>query len=155
MAARKILSLDAVRALAASAYAALGGGDAALAKLAPTIREISAKANRPATAPVAAEFYRLAGTDTPLPASAAKGPKSLAKAVAKRRDAGIRWEIVAASASATLGRRVGVAEAKELYRAAGKDLAASYTGRGTRVAAPATYADPLAAVAAATGDAAK
>lgn len=90
-------------------------------------------------------FYRLAGLASPLeiaPAKTEKGLASnLAKAIRKRRDAGVRWETVAASAEAAIGRRVSTPEAKRLYAKAGGDLAASYAGRGTRVGAPATYAD--------------
>lgn len=90
-------------------------------------------------------YFRLAGLATPLPASAKKSPSALASAVRVRRDSGVRWETVAASAEATIGRRVSVAEAKTLYAKTGADLDSSYVGRGTRVAAPATYADLAAA----------
>lgn len=90
-------------------------------------------------------YYRLAGLADPLPALSGKTEagraSSLAKAIRKRRDAGVRWETVAASAEATLGRRVSLPEAKRLYAKGGGDLASSYAGRGTRVGAPKTYAD--------------
>jgi hypothetical protein len=95
-------------------------------------------------------YFVLAGYADPLPASAAKSARSLASAVRKRRDAGVRWETVAASASETLGRVVSVREAKTLYAKGGGDLDASYAGRGTRVGAPKTYADPAAAAEVAT-----
>jgi hypothetical protein len=98
-------------------------------------------------------YYRLAGLASPLStgkvaASTKTGEPSAALRVAlrKRRDSGVRWETVAASAEATLGRRVTVAEAKALYARAGGDLSSSYAGRGTRVGAPATYAATDAAV---------
>lgn len=94
-------------------------------------------------------YFRLAGLADPLPATAAKSARSLATAVRKRRDAGVRWETVAASAEATLGRRVSETEAKALYAKGGGDLDASYAGRGTRVAAPKTYADAAVAAEAA------
>lgn len=95
-------------------------------------------------------YFRLAGLANPLPAAAAKSARSLATNVRKRRDAGVRWETVAASAEATLGRKVSVSEAKLLYAKGGGDLDVSYVGRGTRVAAPGTYADEAAAAEVAT-----
>jgi hypothetical protein len=95
-------------------------------------------------------YFRLAGLDTPLPATAAKSARGLATAIRKRRDSGVRWETVAASAEATLGRKVSVSEAKLLYAKGGGDLDSSYAGRGTRVAAPKTYADESVAAEAAT-----
>jgi hypothetical protein len=106
-------------------------------------------------------YFRLAGLAEPivLPASAGKpGTKSYASALARatkaRRDRGVRWETVAASIEATVGRKVSPAEAKALYAAAGGDLDSSYVGRGTRVGAPATYAALASTVAAAASDAA-
>jgi len=89
-------------------------------------------------------YYRLAGLSSPLPVSG-KTEKarasSLAKALRKRRDAGVRWEVLRGSAEAAIGRRVSDAEAKALYATAGGDLDASYAGRGTRIAAPKTRGD--------------
>lgn len=93
-------------------------------------------------------YYRLVGLDSPLvdgkgkrlPATASASV--LRSAVRRRRDLGVRWDVLAASIEATIGRRVSNPEAKALYAKAGGDLEASYAGRGTRVAAPATYADP-------------
>lgn len=94
-------------------------------------------------------YYRLAGLASPL--SLAKGTKAtladgtpsaaLRRAVRVRRDSGVRWETLAASTEALLGRKVGKAEVVALYENAGGDLAASYVGRGTRVGAPKTYAN--------------
>lgn len=95
-------------------------------------------------------YFRLAGLANPLPASAAKSPRGLAVAIRKRRDVGVRWETVAASAEAAIGRKVSVPEAKLLYSKGGGDLDTSYAGRGTRVGAPGTYADEAAAAEAAT-----
>lgn len=105
-------------------------------------------------------YYRLAGLAAPL--VLAKGAKpetadgtasaALAKAVRVRRDAGVRWETLAASIEATIGRRVSVPEARRLYEKGKGDLSSSYAGRGTRRGAPATYAD-LAATAEAVADA--
>src|SRR5215203_4789054 len=100
---------------------------------------------------------RLYGLATPLtrangdvlPATASK--RDLASAVARRRDAGVRWRILAASVEATTGRRTSEATADALYvysRGEAK-REASYTGRGTRVSAPATYGDATAEVPAA------
>jgi hypothetical protein len=103
---------------------------------------------------VAAVYYDENGSRAPLPATAAKGPKSLATAIRKRRDAGGRlgrWEVIAASASATLGRPVSVAAVRALYEKGGGDLDVSYTGRGTRAGAPATREDETAEVEVAVG----
>jgi hypothetical protein len=94
---------------------------------------------------VAAVYYEENGSRSPLPASAAKGRAALGRAIVARRDKGGRlgrWEVVAASASATLGRPVAVATVKALYREFGKiAYEASYTGRGTRAGAPETRED--------------
>lgn len=96
-------------------------------------------------------YYRLAGLDSPL--DSAKGvvlgpetsPVTLRAAVRRRRDSGVRWNVLAASIEATLGRRVSVDETKALYsKAGGADE--SYVGRGTRAAAPSTRADSALAV---------
>lgn len=94
-------------------------------------------------------YYRLAGTARPL--SLPKGAKSetkdgaassaLATAVRKRRDEGVRWETLAASTAALLGRPVSIPEARRLYEKGKGDLESSYVGKGTRRGAPATYAD--------------
>jgi hypothetical protein len=96
-------------------------------------------------------YYRAAGLSRPLAKTAAKSPAALAAAIRSRRDEGVRWETVAASAEAVLGRRVSVEEAKRLYAKGGGDLLSSYAGRGTRRGAPKTYADLAAAPEAATG----
>ena len=93
---------------------------------------------------VAAVYYEENGSRAPLPKSAAKGGAALARAIRSRRDAGGRlgrWEVVAASAAATLGRPVSVAAVRALYEKGGGDLALSYTGRGTRAGAPETRTD--------------
>jgi hypothetical protein len=90
---------------------------------------------------VAEVYYAENGSRSPLPKSAAKGTRSFASAVRKRRDAGGRlgrWEVIAASAAETLGRPVSVPAVRAAYLASGGDLDSSYTGRGTRVGAPAT-----------------
>lgn len=100
-------------------------------------------------------YYRLAGLARPIAlpkgskAETADGKPSaaLASAVRARRDEGVRWETLAASTEALLGRKVSISETKTLYARKG-DLDASYTGRGTRVGAPKTYADLAASVAA-------
>lgn len=100
---------------------------------------------------------RLYGFATPLtrangdalPATASK--RDLASAVARRRDEGVRWRILAASIEATTGRRTSEATADALYvYSRGEERRErSYTGRGTRVSAPATYGDATAEVPAA------
>jgi hypothetical protein len=68
---------------------------------------------------------------------------ALARSVASRRRKGgrlARWDVLRASvASATDARIPSVGEVKALAERGGIDLDASYTGRGTRVGAPATY----------------
>lgn len=91
-------------------------------------------------------YYRLVGLDAPL--SDAKGqplvnpsPAVLASAVRRRRDSGVRWNVLAASIEATTGRRTSINEAKTLYEKGKGDLDSSYVGRGTRVGAPKTLED--------------
>lgn len=97
-------------------------------------------------------YYRLAGLDAPLldgkgkPLAADAKVGVLRSAVRRRRDLGVRWETLAASIEATIGRKVSTPEAKALYAKAGGDLDASYAGRGTRVGAPSTYEDASVAV---------
>jgi hypothetical protein len=101
-------------------------------------------------------YYRLAGLANPLsdpkgsPLSATPSAVSLRTAVRRRRDAGVRWETLAASTEATLGRPVSVREAKALYAKGGGDREASYVGRGTRRGAPKTLPDAAVAVEVAT-----
>jgi hypothetical protein len=103
-------------------------------------------------------YYREIGTRRPL-AKADGSPlapegKTVAKnvlvaAVRRRRDAGGRlgrWNVLAASAAAALGRPVSERETKALYAASGRDLDASYVGRGTRAGAVATREDAAAAI---------
>lgn len=102
--------------------------------------------------PVVAEaYYAENGRRFPLPKSAAKGRKSLAAAIVVRREKGGRlgrWDVIAYSASETLGRPVAVAAVKALYRETRGDegYARSYTGRGTREGAPLTRGDEVAEV---------
>lgn len=94
-------------------------------------------------------YFRNNGTANPLPLPAKATPRSLATAVRKRRDAGTtlgRWESVAASAAVALGRPVSEAAVRSLYAKGGGNIDASYTGRGTRKAAPATRSDASAEV---------
>lgn len=97
-------------------------------------------------------YFRLAGLDSPLtdakgaPLAADAKTPTLRAAVRRRRDSGVRWETLAASIEATIGRTVSVAEARGLYAKAGGDLDASYVGRGTRVGAPKTAGAPEVAV---------
>jgi hypothetical protein len=89
-------------------------------------------------------YFRENGLASPLPLGKAKTPLAVARAIRKRRDAGGtlgRWESVAASTSAALGRPVSETAVRALYSKGGGTLEASYVGRGTRKAAPATRAN--------------
>jgi hypothetical protein len=90
-------------------------------------------------------YYRLAGLATPLPDAPASKPyvlrdgklsASLARAVRVRRDEGVRWNVLAASVEATVGRRVSETVLRGLYAKGGGDLATSYAGRGTLAGVP-------------------
>lgn len=98
-------------------------------------------------------YYRLAGLADPLPAAPKGRPyakadgtasASLARAIRVRRDRGVRWETLAASVEAATGVRYSLGVVRALYAAGGGDLESSYVGRGTRIGAPATYADATA-----------
>lgn len=97
-------------------------------------------------------YYRLSGLDSPLtdakgkPLASDAKPPVLRAAVKRRRDSGVRWNVLSASIEATVGRRVSETETKTLYAKAGGDLATSYAGRGTREGAPATREDAALAV---------
>jgi hypothetical protein len=96
---------------------------------------------------VAEAYYAGNGAAFPLPKSAAKGRKSLAAAILARREKGGRlgrWDVIRYSAEATLGRPVALSTVKDLYDEAGGDRERSYTGRGTRAAAPLTRGDEAA-----------
>lgn len=85
----------------------------------------------------------------PLVSGGKVSKASLVAAVKARRDAGGRlgrWNVLAASATAALGRTVSERETKALYAASGRDLAESYTGRGTRAGATATREDAATAI---------
>ena len=87
---------------------------------------------------VALEFYRRNGEANPLALPKRRTEVTLAKAVLKRRNSGgnlARWETLAASASAALGRPISETAIRALYEKAGGNLAESYTGRGTRAGA--------------------
>lgn len=134
----KLWTSDRVRSEAAKLYAAG-------TSLPEAIKKLDVRANRPTIGLVSPVYWRLAGEADPI---RAKGTKALASAVRRRRESGVRWEVLAASLSAGLGRKVSTADAKSLAARGGLDLAGSYTGRGTRVAAPKTYEAPAASVAA-------
>ena len=94
-------------------------------------------------------YFVAIGLANPLPVSPDAKRGAIASAVRKRRDGKdgasvpnsgatkglglVRWETVAASASAALGRPVSVRDARTLY-----GEKESYAGKGTRVAAPGT-----------------
>lgn len=96
---------------------------------------------------VAAVYYEENGKRTPIGGTGAK----LAKAIRSRRDAGgrlARWEVISASLVAGENGRESwpISAIRAMYEKGGGDLATSYTGRGTRVAAPATREDETAEV---------
>jgi hypothetical protein len=96
---------------------------------------------------VAAVYYRENGTRNPV---AKKG--SFVAAVRKARDAGgplARWDVLQYRFAAYGKDRVATASLRAAYTAAGGDIDASYTLRGTRAGAPKTRADELAEVASA------
>ena len=99
---------------------------------------------------VAAVYYAENGSRSPIRFRAAKpSEKAIASAVAKRRNAGGRlgrWEVVAASLSAGLGRPVSVAAVRAFAKIGGVSETASYTGRGTRAGAVATRTSETAEV---------
>ena len=103
--------------------------------------------------PVARVYYAENGRRNPLDIAPDAAPSVVRRAIVRRRDypllsddSGVssdgnatlgRWETVAASAAAALGRRFSVREAKDSYaRATGG--AETYAGRGTKAAAPST-----------------
>lgn len=96
---------------------------------------------------VAAIYYEENGKLAPISGKGA----ALAKKIRARRDAGGRmgrWEVIAASLVAGENGRDAwpISAVRALYEKGGGDLATSYTGRGTRVGAPATREDETAEV---------
>lgn len=94
-------------------------------------------------------YYRLLGLATPLPkgvyATKTGTPTAaLARAIRKRRDEGVRWNVLTASVEAATGIRYSESAVRALYAKGGGEAESSYVGRGTRVGAPATYADAAA-----------
>lgn len=103
-------------------------------------------------------YFEAIGLDNPLPLATDATKAVIRSAVRKRRDGkdgatvpnsgatkglGLRrWETVAASASAALGRKVSVREVSDLY-----GEKETYIGKGTRAAAPSTRSAPGDAVA--------
>jgi hypothetical protein len=145
-----------VRKIAEKAYAKelASYGDDAPNALLPALakREIAKRTGLPISrlaSLVDPVYFRENGLRNPLPLPASRTPRSLAVAIRKRRDAGGtlgRYETLAASASAALGRPVSEAAVRALYAKGGGDPDASYTGRGTRVGAPKTRASETAEV---------
>jgi len=101
-------------------------------------------------------YFVAIGAANPLPVGTDAKPGAIATAIRRRRDGrdgatvpnegatkglGLRrWETVAASASAALGRKVSVSDASRIY-----GQKESYTGKGTRAGAPGTR-EPIGAV---------
>lgn len=95
-------------------------------------------------------YYRENGLRNPLPKSAAKGHKALARSLAARRRKGgllARLDTLRATVEATTGRPASKASVEKLLDEAGVDKTRDYTGRGTRKRAEATRGDALAEVA--------
>jgi hypothetical protein len=119
---KPVYSAKRVRSEAAREYAK--GTD-----LPEAIRRIDRRAGRPTIGLVSPVYWSLKGAADPIPG---KTEKTRNAALAKRRDAGVRFEVLAASLAAALGRPVGKAEVLARLVAAGTDPDSTYTGRGTR-----------------------
>jgi hypothetical protein len=96
---------------------------------------------------VAAVYYEENGKLSPISGKGA----ALSKKIRSRRDAGgrlARWEVIQASLVAGENGRESwpLPTIRAMYEKGGGDLATSYTGRGTRVAAPETRTDETAEV---------
>jgi hypothetical protein len=94
---------------------------------------------------VAAIYYEENGKRSPIAGTGA----ALAKKIRTRRDAGgrlARWEVISASLVAGENGRESwpLPTIRAMYEKGGGSLETSYTGRGTRVAAPATRTDETA-----------
>lgn len=97
-------------------------------------------------------YYRLVGLDAPLldgkgnvllgTPDAPIPSAALARAIARRRRLGVRWNVLRASVLASTGTYPTDAEVKRLAAKGGVDLDASYTGRGTRAGATTTRVAP-------------
>jgi hypothetical protein len=158
---KKAPSLETLRARAATEYGIDEANEAVSFPYSPA-RATAAIAKRygipadPLVGLVAEVYYRENGTRAPLAIRVGKSgrptEKAVATAVRKRRDARGRlgrWEVLAYSLATALdlAERPSVGVVKAYYDAAGGDRAASYTGRGTRVGAPATRASATAEIA--------
>jgi hypothetical protein len=143
------VSLDSLRAEAAEMFVAeYDGAPLSPAATTTALAEKYDRSRGPLVGLVAEVYYAENGARFPLAFRAAK-PKAatVAKAVRERRDAGgrlARWEVIAYSLAAGLGRPVSVSAVRELYVAAGGNLGSSYSGRGTRAGAKATREDATA-----------
>lgn len=159
--ARKLTDLEKAKRAALKEYARLEEIGTPLAERSPaSATKAAAKASGiPASrlvSVVADLFYLENGSRAPIsfPRAGANGPskKAVATAVRKARDEGgrlARWEVVAVRLAVGLGkdpRAVSVAAVKALYDLSGADRSLSYTGRGTRAAAPETRTDETAEV---------
>jgi len=125
---------SAIKKAAAKAAAKYLDGGKADAKLAPAkvSRALAAKVGRAVEGLVYPVYWREEGARDPIPG---KTPKARANALVRRAKLGVRFEILAASYGAALGRAVGVAEVKRVLREAGYDPDTRYAGRGTRSSA--------------------
>lgn len=128
---RKPYSRERIEAEAAKSYARNGLGG-----LSADARALDKKALRPTVAILAGVYWRLEGETSERSELAkirnAKTPNGRRSALVAARRSGVRFEILAGSLGAALGRKVSVAEIRTLLAAGGVDPDASYTGRGTR-----------------------
>lgn len=120
--APRVLSAERIRSLAAAEFAAG-------TSLPEAYRRIDKKAKRPTVALVANVYWRLTGEASPIEG---KTPRARVAALVRRRKAGVRFEVLAASYGAAVGRPSNVAEVKRLLASGGLDPETSYSGRGTR-----------------------
>lgn len=100
-----------------------------LANLSADARALSKRARRETVSILAGVYWRLAGEADPIPG---KSPTARRNALVRRRASGVRFEILAGSLGASLGRRVSVSEIRRLLSEGGLDPDTSYSGRGTR-----------------------
>jgi hypothetical protein len=120
----KVYSRERVESEARKLYARNG-----LAGLSADARALDLRAGRPTLAILAKVYWNEEGAKDP---AKGKSAKARANDLARRRKSGVRFEILAGSLAAALGRPVSVTEIRRVLESAGVDPDRSYTGRGTR-----------------------
>jgi hypothetical protein len=120
--ATTIWSAERVRTAASKLYASG-------VPLPEAVRKLDKSSGRPTIGLVSPVYWRAIGLASPIEG---KTEKSRNAALARRRASGVRFEVLAASLGATIGRNVAVAEVKKRLANSGLDPDTSYTGRGTR-----------------------